>query len=233
MSRLSSEPIVFGLSPETEAMLSRVERDLGRERTYALIEQAWRLPAKIVGGKAAVLARQRKRTRTGAMSQSIDGAVIRVNGVPGVRIGGIRGPATRYIGIQEHGTRGKNPDSPFADVRPRNAKALAFAPDGSPALTPAGVDRYGGPRRFPEPLVFVPFRRGNVVGALYRSKDLASLDAGVSLRRINAVYLLLRKASIAPGRFLIDGLTKGIAEDLGPALRRVLGQVLVGQGGAK
>jgi hypothetical protein len=97
------------------------------------------------------------KRRTGILARSTVGRGVRVNGIPGMRVGVFTGPALKYAAAQEYG----------ADIRPVKAKALAIPT--SEVKTPAGVSRFDSPRDYPEKLHFRPFRRGNVIGGLFDS----------------------------------------------------------------
>lgn len=170
--------------------------------------------------------------RTGSLARSVEGRAQRLNGVPAMKVGIFRGPALKYAAVHEFGTQGAGGALPT--IVPRRAKALAYAPEGSPALTPAGVDRFGGPRNFPGELTFVPFKNGrNAVGGLYRKADLERLrrgnrDGRINLRRIKAVYVLLRKLDLPPQRFLERGVLEKLPEVV-DELKVFLGNYLTGK----
>lgn len=175
-------------------------------------------------------AKERKRRRTGSLARSIEGRANTDAGIPSIEIGIFRGPALKYAGIQEFGTKSYNPNSPYPDIVPREKKALA-APIGPSALTPAGVPRYDSPRNFPEPLKPVyrgirgfkwPARsnrhapKSKVIGILVLQKEyeeaVARSITGLfdyeepDFSAVEVVYMLLRSAAIPPGFFLSDGV---------------------------
>lgn len=146
------------------------------------------------------------RRRTGSLARSIMGRGEMVNGVPGIRFGSLRGPALKYVALQEYG----------GTIVPKSAKNLAVPVND--ALTPAGVPRKPGPRDWGR-LRFIPFRRGgNVVGALYTEREYAKIRAAIrsksfnSLRSYRALYLLLKRVRIEPKAFLRKGLEAYLPE---------------------
>ena len=220
--------IELSLTKESLAYIDCLLEHLGKERLYGEIDRFFDRQSSIVARKVTVSAfRGLLKTRTGNLSRSILGRGERLAGVPALRIGIFRGPALRYAGVQEFGTKGKNPDSPYDTIKPKKAKALAI-PEGK-ALTPAGVPRFESPRGYPGQLRFIPFRRGIAVGALYDEKDVARAEKkGVlNLDDIKKVYLLLRRVDIAPKHYLLDGLKREagqLAIDLGLFLKNLLVQ---------
>jgi len=165
---------------------------------------------------------QRLKRRTGNLAKSIIGRSVMVGSVPGMRIGVLRGPALRYAGVQEYGTKGKNASSPYPTIRPKSAKALSIPM--KPALTPAGVERFGGPRGLPDGfLAFVPFRSGkNAVGGLFEKSTL-----GGALKDAKMYYLLVKEVDIEPKWYLRDGFNKWLPQ-LSRNIADYLRDVLVG-----
>lgn len=139
------------------------------------------------------------RRRTGALARSVVGRVERVQGIPAIRVGVFRGPSLAYAGIQEEG----------GVVKPKRAKNLAIPVNE--AKTPAGVDRFGGPRGYPGALRFVPFRRGVATGALYDENELVQAEEeGFSIADIKPLYILVKRVRIPASRWL----SKPIRENL-------------------
>lgn len=178
--------------------------------------------------------KQVKKRRTGNLARSIDGRAIIHRGIPAIQVGILRqGLASQYASLQEHGTRRRNPSSPHTTIKPVNAKALAFPPKGSPALTPTGVPRVDGPRSYPEKLIPIYFRNRRpyqrVIGALYLEREvrLAREAAAITgtrprLRSLRAVYLLITSVDIKPGFYLTDGV-----QDFLPTVAARLGEQIV------
>ena len=206
----------LSLTPRSARLLERMEDSLDGKSALdglrAVLDRQGRLAAGyIVKNK---LSGQALRRRTGGLARSIEGRVINdAQGVPAVRVGVFRGPALSYAGVLEHGTRDRNPASPYPIIRPVRARALAM-PVGD-SLTPAGVPRIPGPRDYPKrygrDLVFVPFRRGIAIGGLYDERELDAAEArsdqgAVSLRGLSPRYVLLKQLSITPRHYLRDGL---------------------------
>lgn len=204
--------IAIGLDRRSQMILDCLVRELGRDELYRRILEFFARRGQIVAGAITkrLLSGQLLGRRTGALARSITGFSTLVGGLPGMRVGVIRGPSLAYAGVQEYGTKGENPASPFDTIKPKRAKALAVPVNDS--LTPAGVPRFGGPREYPGELVFIPILRGAAIGALYDERDLMKLPTGASLDDARAAYLLLRKVDIKPKHYLRDGFLKEIAQ---------------------
>ncbi len=186
----------------------KVRKDLAQIETrgrtwkfHADLTRRWNKTGLRAGGRTSknYLSGQRKRRRTGALAQSIIGRGEMVNGVPAMRLGVFRGPALRYAGVQEYGTRKHNPRSPYDTIKSKRAGGALAMPVGD-SLTGAGVSRYGGPREDPRQLRFLPALRGRLVGILVE-------EGGVE-----AQYLLLRSVEIRPGFFLRDGMEQAMPD---------------------
>ena len=207
----------------TEAFLRRAEKAYGKEAVYEALDKefgrlAARAAAHVIRTKVSG---QRLGVRSGTLRRSIVGRSVRINGFPTIRVGVIKGPALKYAAVQEVGTKGANPESPIPTIRPKKGKALAIPLD--PVKTRAGVARFNSPRQQPN-LKFVPFRSSGVaVGALYTKEEMEKLkgNPSMTLRDIQASWLLLRKVDIPPKYFIRDGMlemmpqiTKEIADFL-------------------
>lgn len=206
-----------------------------------------------IGGD--VLSGPNARRKSGALARTLGGRGVRIGGVPGFQIGTIRvgedARALEYARVQL--------GDEDTTIKPRTAKALAIPVD--PALKTGGVGvNYGvGPREYGKttPLQAIYFggakriggvsadgsRRNvrsvggdrNVIGALYRERDLAALvkrtdsrgnrrnDRRVgrglrrvggpakrvrSLRDIQAVYLLVKQTTVKASRLLSTGVER-------------------------
>lgn len=189
-------------------LLKRLQNLSTAGRMRDLLTKFFDRQGSLVSGRIVknYLSGQRLGRRTGTLARSIQGRGVVERGLPGLRVGIFKGPALSYARILEQG----------GVIRPRNAKALAFAPKGSKALTPAGVDRYGGPRQFPGKLRFIPFRKsgisqGKIIGGLYDQKDLRN-NRGEGLQNVKAIYLLAKEIKIEPRNFLSDGLRESIPQ---------------------
>lgn len=217
----------FELSASTKKYFQAAEKEFGRDALYAGIErffdkQASRGATRIASTQ---LSGQVLKTRSGNLKKEVIGRGLRVNGVPAMRVGIFRGPALRYAGVQEYGTKGKNPSSPYPTITPKKAKSLAIPLDGGPAVHPSGVAKYDSPRDFPGGLHFVPFRRGVAIGALYPESEIERLKGGLSLRDLQAAYLLVTKVDIKPHFFLRTGFEKFLPEvskELGKYLKTLV-----------
>lgn len=146
--------------------------------------------------------------RSGQLAQGVVGARnVVVEGIPAARIGVFKGPALRYAGIQEFGTAARNPDSPFGPILPRTAKAMAFAPLGSPANPELrGHRMYDSPRQFPQPLQFLPIRKGPVIGRLVLKEELHRVRLGMlDFSAVQTIFLLMSKVELCDTQFLWKG----------------------------
>ena len=198
--------VEFKVDPRTARFVRSLE-GTRREKVYQSLDrffgrQAAEIATHVIRTK---LSGQLLNRRTGQLAQGTIGMAHRSGGVPGLKVGVLRGPARAYAHVQEDG----------ATIRPKTAKALAI-PQG-PALTPAGVDRYGSPRNFPGELRFIPFRDSGVaVGGLFT-------DSGVGLGEL--AYVLVREVRIEGVKFLHEGFYEklpGLIRDLELFLGRFL-----------
>lgn len=215
--------VQFKLTPDTRASIKELQSLLGgaefNERIVKFLDvRAQRIAGNIVKTRlsgppqkerSTALRRNALRRRTGTLARSVIGRGEILGGVPAFRVGVLRGPAVRYIAVQELGTVGKGGELPT--IRPTKAKALAIPIDG--ALTAAGVERFGGPRNAPVKLRFIPFRRGVAVGKLVDERQLeaeqeraAASGGDVDFTRVTSYYLLVRQVDISPKHFLRDGV---------------------------
>jgi hypothetical protein len=159
--------------------------------------------------------------RTGELARSVEGIGTFVDGLPAIQVGSFRLAYAR-MQLGDETTR----------ILPKRAKALAF-PVGK-ALTAAGRPRFPrGPRTFPRPLQFVPFKRkGNIIGALYERSQLQregkrarKKGEPVSLRNVQALWLLARQSSIKGSGALRRGFEEqlpGIVSRLSTQLTAIL-----------
>ena len=221
--------------PGTRDLLARVQLDLGAKALRELLfrffdRQGARIAGAITKGQ---LSGQVLKRRTGSLARSIVGRGELVDGLPALRVGVLKGPAERYAAVQEFGTVSKGGELP--DIVPREAKALAI-PVG-PALTPAGVNRFGNPRDQPRGTYqLIPFGRGsrglNATAGLFRTRDLTrEYEASkrqhreFDLGNVAAYYLLLRRVGIRPKRFLRNGFAAelpNLVADLAIQLAKVV-----------
>lgn len=160
-----------------------------------------------------------RNSRTGTLRRSITGSLSEYEGIPALEVGIFKGPALKYAGPQEYGTRSYNPSSPYKDIEPRSKKFLAI-PVGD-ALTPAGVPRYASMRDFPQPLRVVMFknvsrkRSADVVGLLVVKELFDEFNDALGVgddfdpdrpEYLNVVAILATRTAISPGFFLSDGI---------------------------
>jgi len=198
---MAEQPVLFELTPQSEKLLRDLTFRWGQDAVYERIVGFFDRQSSIIAGRISksFLSGDPVRRRTGNLARSIIGRGELVGGLPALRVGVFRGPALRYAGVVEYGTRGKNPQSPYPTIVPKKAKALAIPAEDGPAVTAAGVHRYDGPRSFPGELHFVPVLRGRVIGLLQTDDD-------------ETAYLLLRSVDIAPRFYLRDGFLESLPE---------------------
>lgn len=212
------------LSAQSRKYFAYLRGLLSRTELYQLLLKHFDRSAQITAGHVVrtKLSGDPLHRRTGSLARSIIGRGEMLSGVPGFRVGALRGPATRYAAVQELGTVGKGGELPT--IKPVRAKALAMPVNE--ALTRAGVARWPGPRDAPVNLKFVPFRRGISVGALYDEQDLERVDDGeATFEDIKPYYVLMAKADIRPKRFLRDGVRESLprmAADLAAFLKNLV-----------
>lgn len=160
------------------------------------------------------LSGKRLKRRTGSLARSVTSRAELVGRVPAIRVGIFRGPAVKYAQIQEEG----------GVIKPKKAKALSI-PVGD-ALTPAGVERYGGPRNYPGELRFLPFRRGIAVGKLVDEEEAKALEEEErSPWEAAALYILAKQVTIPASHWLslpVNDALPGIAKELNKYVREEL-----------
>ena len=207
--------------------LDRIFNRFKTVKVYAALDRFFDQTALWLAGQITKtsLSGQKLKRRTGQLAASVTGRSIREKGVPGFKVGVFRGPALRYAGVMEYGTRGFNPRSPYPTIKPKRAKALAM-PVGD-AVTPAGVHKYLGPRQYAKQkaeLTFVPFDRGSgAIGGLYTDDEL--IKGGTNFSNAKAAYLLLAKTDIKPRWYLRQGVRSrlpAIVKRLSKYLRDIL-----------
>lgn len=237
MSRVTVE-----LTKQTVAMLDTLRKRWGSAALRKELVDFFDVQAQVIAGNITtkyLSGGAGLQRRTGTLARSTVGVGFNFAAAPGLKVGLLRGPALRYARVHEFGTVGKGGLLPT--IRPRRAKALAMPTRDGGALTPAGAERYNGPRNFPQKLVFIKFRsKGNVIGGLFKASDLKKLGKARkavrkgkpgkrmptgTLRDLVAVYLLLRKADIRPTQFLQRGFLEYLPTlmvKLGERLRRAV-----------
>ena len=222
------------LTGDSRKLINKLISFVGKENLYKLLDpfmtrQALRAAGVITKSQ---LSGQLLKRRTGALARSMTGIGLRDRGVPALKVGLFRGPALKYAAVLDEGTVGKGGTHPT--IVPRAGKALAFPVDD--ALTPAGVDRYGGPRHYPGELKFIPFRRSGIaVGALYDAVSLKQeQDAAreqsrtAQLENVKKLYVLLSHLDLPPRQYLRKGFEEYLPEfasALATYLKRVITDV--------
>lgn len=223
---------VLELSGESLIYLRFLAEKLGPDLLYSKIFAFFQEQGLVAAGFISRnFARKYLKVRSGRLAGSFLGQAENFTGLPGIRVGILRGPALRYAGVQELGTQSQNPNSPYPDIIPRKGKGLSM-PVGqglTPPNSPRGLDRYGGPEKAAQvlgELKFIPFRNSGVaIGKFYSPKEAEQMKrerkrtGKVDLVKYKGLYLLLRKVGIKPKYFLRDGfeaylpqLLKGLAE---------------------
>jgi hypothetical protein len=160
------------------------------------------------------LSGQKLGRRTGTLARSVVGSAVRhgPQRLPAMRIGIFRGPALKYAAIHEYG----------GTILPKPPRKALAIPQKA-ALTPAGVEKFGGPRHYPSPLRFLPFRRGVAVGKLVEESEAQMWERmGLSPYNAETIYLLVRQVEITAKYWLKTGVT-----DYMPALRSRISEFLV------
>ena len=210
---MADEVVELTISKASIELISEFRARMAPIAFLGRMLQFFKIEALRVAGRATRFATTGElgiRRRDGTLARSITGVPVVREGAPGMRIGIFRGPALAYAGVQEHGTRGKNPASPYDTIRPKKGNALAIPLE--PTKTKGGrvKGEFAGGPRLRNDLVFIKFRKpGNAIGALYTRKSLAAArgETGkVNLRSAMAAYLLVRQVDIAPKRFLRTGV---------------------------
>ena len=211
-------------TPETARYLRKLQATLSPGELRAGFTPFMDRQSSIAAGRISknMLSGQRLRRRTGSLARGVIGRAEQGGSLPGMRVGILRGPALAYAGAQEEG----------ADIFPKNAKALAI-PQAA-ALTAAGVDRFGGPRKYPGQLRLVPFRRSGIaVAGLYDEKSMLAAekaDGEVDLSRATLLYILVKRVTIKPKHYLRDGFAQFLP-DFAEALAAFVRDLLLGRGG--
>ena len=196
-------------------ILTRLERLVGLGTLNKRIIEFFDFESLKAAGFIAknYLSGQLLKRRTASLARSVTGMSLLVGGLPAMKVGIFRGPALKYASIQEHG----------GVITPVRAKALAIPQEA--ALTPAGVDRFGGPRGYPGELKFIPFRNSGVaVGGLFKANSVES-SKGFDLNSAIMVYMLVKQVTIKATHWLSRGFADYLpllASNLGEYLRDLL-----------
>lgn len=183
-----------------------------KNRLYVRLDRfmADEAPRVAKGVAASTLRGQVLKRRTGRLARSVEGHALRFRGVPSLRVGVFRGFALGQAAAHEYG----------ADIRPKNARALAVPVQGGPATTSGGRSKFAGPREYPGKLFFIPFRSGKaVVGGLFEKRRGG--------RRGRLVYVLVTRVRLKKRGWLSKGLDRQLP-DVSSRLERLLTRVLAG-----
>lgn len=160
---MTESAISIDLTPESKSLINRLLARIGKEKLYEAITGFFGQQSLIAAGLISRLVAQTLRQR-GNLARSIIGRGERIDQVPAVRVGVFEGPSLQYAGVQEYGTKGKNPESPYPTIKPKRAKALAVPIDSS--LTASGVPKFDSVRDDKRDLKYIPINRYPVVGKL-------------------------------------------------------------------
>lgn len=211
------------LSAASIILLKQLERELTPQGLNArILSELSKLSSEAVASVQRGMAGEFLATRTGNLRRSIAGRAEQTRLGPAIRVGIFKGPSLAYAGVQEFGTQGFNPSSPFPTIKPKSAKALAIPTDR--VKTGAGVSRTAGlgPRAFAGDLVFIPFRKGNIVGGLFLKDEV---KAGI---KGGAMFLLATQVDLPERAYLAKGFgayLPTLVNKMGEALARwVVGQ---------
>ncbi len=160
---MSEGQIAFEFDPESRSLLDQLFIRFGKAKVFAAVVEFFARESLVIAGKISRIVLQTLRQQ-GNLARSITGRGELIDGIPACRVGILSGAALQYAGVQEFGTKGKDPSSPYPTIKPKNAKTLAMPVEDS--LTTSGVPRYEGPKQDPRDLKFELIARGNLVGRL-------------------------------------------------------------------
>jgi len=212
---------ILRLTDESKALLANIQkvgdRDfLNKQFVEFFDKQGQKVAGRII--KNSLSGGNGLRRRTGSLAESIVGRGEIVGGLPAIRVGSLRGPALKYVRLQEFGTVGKGGELPTITPKAEMVKNIAIPLP--PALTPSGVPKKPRPGDWGA-LKFIPFKNRknqNAQGALFTPQEYAKIKRAIraktfnGLRGYKALYLLLRRIDIRPKRFLRDGFEAFLPE---------------------
>lgn len=193
-------------TPESKRLLAEIARRFRpAEVTGFFLRELERESSLAAGAIQRGMSGEFIGVRTGILRRAITGRSIQTDVGPALQVGilSAAGGALDYAGPNEFGTKGLNPDSPYATIVPKRAKALAIPT--ARAKTRAGVARGAGfgPRDFPGELVFIPFRKGNIVGGLFLKEDVQGDGLGAG-----AMFLLALQVDLPERGYLKFGFER-------------------------
>lgn len=233
---MASSPLTLKLSPESRRALKELEQSSKREIAFSRLLRVFQRNGRLAAASISRRMQQGEPLQARTGGSGLAGAITHdaslIEGRPGVSVGIFQGTILQYAGVQEFGTQGEDPSSPYPTIVPKKAKALAM-PVGK-ALTEGGVARYQSPTQFPGELTFAPYKNGeSAIGGLYPEKDLAKERQAAkrekrkpTLRNVEAAFVLLKKVDLKPRRFLRSGMLQQLpvlTDEIGDELVRLVG----------
>lgn len=209
------------LTDESLALFARL-REMSNPKTLErLLVKFFNREGKKVAGqivRTSLSGGNGLRRRTGSLARSMDGRGEIFKGLPAIRVGSLRGPALKYVAVQERGTVGAGGELPTIVPKGLMVKNLAIPINN--ALTPSGVPRKPRPGDW-GPLKFIPFKNRksqNAQGALYSLTEYRKIRKAIKAKAFNglrgykALYILVKKVDVTPKRFLRRGFEAYLPE---------------------
>lgn len=216
------------LAPESLDFIKKIQAAGNREAFFEAVRQFFNKQGIIIAGRISRgMGSGNGLWRSGALARSMWGWGEIYGGVPAVRVGSLRGPALKYVAVQELGTVGAGGELPTIVPVALMVKNLAIPL--APALTPSGVPKKPRPQDW-GPLKYIPFKNRatqNAQGALFTLEEYAKIKEAIKrktfsgLQNYQALYLLVRKTDIKPKHFLRDGFASYL-----PTLTQELGKFI-------
>jgi len=216
MGRTSIE---LKMSTEDRAYIEKIKAAGDKGAFYDAVKQFFDRQGIIIAGRISRgMGSGNGLWRSGALAKSMWGWGEIYGGVPAIRVGSLRGPALKYVAVQEYGTVGAGGELPTIVPKALMVKNLAIPLDA--ALTPSGIPKKPRPQDW-GPLKYIPFKNRasqNAQGALFTPEEYAKIKAAIKaktfsgLKNYQALYLLVRKTDIKPKRFLRDGFAAYLPE---------------------
>lgn len=197
-----------------EATLNAFETGRGEQLLGAVLSLFETLAPAVQTSVLRQIKKVGLRKRTGLLAQSIltkATLVVEKRNAPGISTGVFQGPALAYAATQEFGTKGIEPDSPIDTIEPVRSKYL-WMPAGSDTVFPSGASRFKSVRDYPGELVIIPIKnRKRLAGVAFDADRYEQgIENDLTIREIEAAYLLLREVDIKPKHFMYDGFLEVI-----------------------